>query len=140
MSTWILVAESSRAKLFSSTNRAHPPTEIQAFAHPEGRLSERDLVSDNDGFDAGSVGQAHHVMQKKVSARDVEAEKFARELAGHLDDARVHGRFDHLVLMAPPNFLGRLRNCLDKEVTSMVTKEVHKNLVQQSADVIHQYL
>lgn len=140
MSTWILVAESSRAKLFSSVDRSEPPTEIKAFAHPEGRLPERELVSDTSGFDGGSVGQAHHLMQKKVSARDVEAEKFARELAGHLDDARVHRRFDRLVLMAPPNFLGRLRNCLDKEVTSMVTKEIDKNLVQQSAEVIHQYL
>ena len=140
MSTWILVAESSRAKLFSRVSLSEPITELEAFSHPECRLPERDLVSDNDGFDGGSVGQSHHVMQKKISAKDAEADKFARTLAEHLDDGRVHGKFDHLILMAPPNFLGRLRNCFDKELTSMVSKEIDKNLVQQPVDVIHQYI
>ena len=85
MSTWILVAESSRAKLFSRMSLSEPIKELEAFSHPEGRLPERELVSDNDGFDGGSVGQSHHVMQKKVSAKDVEAEKFARLLTDRLD-------------------------------------------------------
>lgn len=137
---WILVAESSRAKLYATPARSEPIAEVESFAHPEGRLPERDLVSDNAGFDGGSVGQSHHVMQKKVSARDEEAERFAKRLTDHLEAGRLQGEFDKMVLMAPPGFLGHLRNNLNKDLKAMVVSEVDKNLVMQPGEVVQQYL
>jgi protein required for attachment to host cells len=42
--------------------------------------------------------------------------------------ARVEQRFDELVLVAPPKFLGALRKELDKEVERLVTDELPKDL------------
>ena len=138
--TWVLVAESSRAKVYKVNGRLSPITEIGAMVHPECRMHEGDLVSDSAGSDGGSVGQGRHVIDSKVSAKDHESQAFARELAGYLENARTSGNFDSLVLVAPPAFLGNLRSILSKEVMSMVSRQVDKNLVQKSPEVLRNYL
>lgn len=138
--TWVLVAESSRAKLYTVNGRLAPITEIEAMVHPESRMHEGDLVSDSAGSDGGSVGQGRHVIDSKNTARDHESLEFARTLAGRLDSGRNNGDFDNLVLIAPPEFLGHLRGNLSKEVLSMVSRQVDKNLVQKPAEVLRNYL
>ena len=138
--TWILVAESSRAKFYAAKNRKGPITEIEALAHPEGRLHEGDLVSDSAGSDGGSVGQGRHLMNDKISAKQQQAFGFARTIAHRLDSARNKGEFSKLILVAPPSFLGMLRDNLSKEVMAMVSNQVDKNLVLKPAETVREYL
>ena len=138
--TWILVAESSRAKLYARESRVAPLTEIEDMVHTEGRLHEGDLVSDRAGSDGGSVGQGRHVMDDKITARQQENIGFAKQLASRLNSARGEGAYDKLVLIAPPAFLGLLRDNLSKEVMSSVSKQIDKNLVRQSAEVVREHL
>jgi protein required for attachment to host cells len=138
--TWVLVAESSRAKLYRVNGRLAPFTEIDAMVHPESRMHEGDLVSDVAGSDGGSVGQGRHVMDNKHTAHQHESLQFARQLASRLDSGRNNGDFDNLVLVAPPEFLGHLRSNLSKEVMSLVSRQVDKNLVQKPAEVLRAYL
>ena len=138
--TWFLVADSSRAKLYDVEKRTAPFVEIEDFVHPEGRLHEGDLVSDRPGSDGGSIGQGRHVLDDKVSARDQAGIRFAAELAERLDAARNAGELERLVLVAPPAFLGLLRDKLSKEVLARVSKQIDKNLVQQPPEVLREYL
>ncbi len=138
--TWILVAESSSAAVFSAEGRDGPLTEVETLAHPEGRLRAQDLVTDHAGRDGGTVGQSPHVMAEKVGPHKHEVSEFAHVLANHLEAGRVHGKFDKLVLVAPPAFLGELRNCLGKELLALVYRQVDKNLVHQPAELLRQYL
>ena len=138
--TWILVAESSRAKLYAAQGRTNPLSELEDFVHPAGRMHEGDLVSDSAGSDGGSVGQGRHVMNEKTAAREQEHIDFAKELAQRLEAARVDGSFDQLVLIAPPAFLGLLRDNLSKGVMDRVSEQIDKNLVQQTADTVRGHL
>jgi protein required for attachment to host cells len=138
--TWVLVAESSRAKFYAAKGRKAPITEIEALAHPESRLHEGDLVADSAGSDGGTVGQGRHVMNERTSAKEQEASGFAKVLAHRLDSARNKGEFNRLILIAPPAFLGLLRDNLSKEVLSLVSEQVDKNLVQKPAETVREYL
>jgi protein required for attachment to host cells len=139
--TWILVAESSRAKLYRADNRKSPISEVESLEHPEGRLHEGDLVSDRPGSDSGSiVGQGRHILDDKTTARRHEHITFAKQLAARLDAGRNQGDFSRLVLVAPPAFLGLLRDNLSKEVMDMVYAQVDKNLVQQPAETLRAYM
>ncbi|WP_455234369.1 host attachment protein [Thiogranum longum] len=138
--TWILVAESSRAKLYAADSRSGPLSELEGFAHPEGRMHEGDLVSDSSGSDGGSFGQGRHVMDDKTSAKQQENIDFAKYIAHHLEKARNDGSFDKLILVAPPTFLGLLRDHLSEQVMGIVSQQVDKNLVQQSADSVLEHL
>jgi protein required for attachment to host cells len=138
--TWILVAESSRARLYRADNRKSPISEVEALENPSGRLHEGDLVSDRPGSDGGSVGQGRRVLDDKTSARQHEHISFAKQLADRLNAARTDGEFSRLVLAAPPAFLGLLRDNLNKEVMDMVYAQVDKNLVQQPAEALRAYM
>ncbi|HFD78794.1 MAG TPA: host attachment protein [Gammaproteobacteria bacterium] len=140
---WILVAESSRAKLYKADNRKAPLTEVEALVHPAGRLHEGDLVSDRPGSDPGTPGgqgQGRHVVDNKISAKQAEDIDFARYLARHLDQGRIDGAYDELVLIAPPAFLGLLRNSINKEVMERVSEQIDKNLVQQSPEALREQI
>lgn len=137
---WVLVAESSRAKLYSAENRQAPLIEVEDFVHPEARLHEGDLVSDQPGSDGGSVGQGRHVMDDKTTARESEKIDFARTLAHRLEAALKQKTFKRLVLIAPPTFLGLLRDNLSHEVMERVTGQIDKNLVQTPAAEIREHL
>lgn len=134
--TWILAAESSRAKLYSSTSRVAPFTEVETLVHPESRMHEGDLVTDRNGSDGGSFGQGPHIYDNKTSAHKHEHMIFAKQIAERLEQGRNRGEFESLVLIAPPTFLGLLREHLSKPLLAMVSRQIHKNLVQQSPDTL----
>jgi len=137
---WILVAESSRAKIYSAKSRMGPLSEIEDLVHPEGRLHEGDLVSDSPGSDGGTTGQGRHFIDDETSAREQQNIDFATYIAHHLERARNERAFDELVLIAPPAFLGLLRSKLSNTLMDRVSLQIDKNLVRQSTPTIAEHL
>ncbi len=141
MSTvWIVAADSSRAKILESPNRVGPLTEVQDLQHPESRLKNRELNADEPGRSFDSAGQGRHAMEPEVEAREVEAGRFAKQLADFLKESSDQGCFDRLVLAAPPGFLGLLRDSLDKTVEDKISAEVIKNIAVESPEEIRKHL
>ena len=138
--TWVLVAESSRAKFYSASSIKGPLAEVDTLVHPESRMHEGDLVSDRPGSDRGGVGHGRHIVDDRTTARKQENLSFARDIAANLAAAHHKGAFNKLVLIAPPAFLGLLRENLSKEVLDCVTGQIDKNLVQQPAQVVCEYI
>ena len=58
---WILVADSSRAKIFEAHGAMRGVHEIETFSNPEGRAHNRDLKTDGSGryFGKGERNQGH---------------------------------------------------------------------------------
>ena len=122
MTTWVLVADTSRARIFSAEKPASPLQEIRDLTHPEARLHEGDLVTDKVGND-----QVH---------KQDGADKFASQVCSELDAARGGGEFRKLYVVAAPAFLGLLRKHQSAPLKQMVAGEVDKNLSTQSpADI-----
>lgn len=136
MRFWVVVAESSRARIFSTKGRMSPLSEIEDLVHPEGRMREGDLVSDSPGSDGGSRGQGRHVIDDETSARGQHNIDFATRIANRLERGRKEDDFDELVLIASPAFLGLLRSKLGKVLRERVSLEIDKNLVKQSTATI----
>ncbi len=135
--TWIVVAESARARIFSQHKPRGPVEELQDLVHPASALHSRELTSDRQGrtFDRSRQG-ARHAMEPNKGPQEVEAEVFAREIAALLEAARRRGGLDNVVLIAPPQFLGLLTGCLDEQTQKLISRRIHKNLVRHSVDDI----
>lgn len=54
---------------------------------------------------------------------------FVRSAAGLWEDGALKGRFNRLVLIAPPKALGDLRSLLAKNVSRLVSEESPKDFV-----------
>jgi len=135
--TWILVADSSRARLFSVASASDVLVEIDDLAHPESRLHETDLNSDRPGRSFDSGGEGRHAMR---TPQKQEATLFAREIASYLEAHHDKGGFSKLVIVSAPEFLGHLRSEIDDNVLKRVALEIDKNLVQHDVAGIRQRL
>ena len=127
--TWIMAADSSRGRLFEIIEPDRQLREIEDFANPQGRANNRELVSDADGrFSARHVGPGGDSSGQRVTPVEHETELFSKTLARYLDKARSQRRYSKLYLIAPPEFLGLMRQNLSTEVRKVTADEINKDL------------
>ena len=137
---WVVVADSAYARFFQTDSRIGPLTEFKDLTHPEARLKNGDLRSDGAGrtFDSGGMGR--HAKEQRVEPREEEALRFAREVAQALAAGRNGGEYERLTIVAPPRFLGMLRDAIDTQVQAAIVAEVGKDLVHHSPQQIRDAL
>ncbi len=136
---WVLVADSSRARLFVAASRTSPLTEFEALSHAQGKQHEQKMTSDMPGSQSGSDGR-HHSVGSETDPKKYESIQFAKQISKHLEDARNKHIFTQLVMVAAPAFLGVLREQLTPNVSKLVTLELDKNLSQNNAEDIRKHL
>lgn len=140
MPTWILVADSVRARIFSADSPTGGLNELTTLANPEGRLHEQDLVSDRPGRSFDSRGHGRSGMSEQISAKEQENIRFATRVAEHLENNRKQGSFRKLILVAAPEFLGQLSARLSDATQGLVALRVNKNLAHLSVQEIRAHL
>jgi len=131
MTTWILVADTSRAKLFSTELRESEWSMIQEFEHPEGHKKSHDLApsSPPGRMQQGATAGGHHTaVEPRSTPKEAETDRFAQRLTEHLEKATANRAFDSLVLVAPPQFLGLLKGTLGKQSATHLRTTVDKDL------------
>ena len=129
--TWYVVADAARARvvtLEAASNRSVPGAHTVAPALNEefvGRnLKSRDVLADKLGQ------RSPHHPASPADPHDHAKAGFALELADVLDKALNQRRFDRLILIAPPEMLGNLRNAFTEQVKHRVVCEQDKDLTQ----------
>ena len=137
--TWILVADSSRAKLFVAETHTSSLEEIEDFDHPEGRQHEQLLTSDLPGRNAGAAS-SHHALDDETSPKQQEAIGFAKLITKRLNNARKDHLYGQLIVVAAPAFLGLLRENMNADTEKLIALELDKNLTKESIESIRQHL
>ena len=140
MGRWIVVADSSRARFFSYHGLKSPLTEFEDLTHGESRLHEREITEDLPGSHADSTGQGRHAFEQKAAVKDQEARQFAQQVSAYLERASADNRLDSLIVIAAPKFLGHLRDSFPDNLRAIISSEVSKNLVQQTAEEIRKQI
>lgn len=137
---YILVADSSSAKIYQSEDPQL--SELTLVAHqnnPGGRMTRTELDADRPGMQRSGSGGTHSLGGDENSQLH-ESASFAKELAHWLHAEHVAGKFAGLMLVAPPHFLGDLRQNLSADCTKVLGKTVNKNLMNEGEDAIVAHL
>jgi protein required for attachment to host cells len=135
--TWIVAADASRARILQVTGRDRL-SEIDDLVNPKGRLDDRELTTDAHPRFRGTQGPARD--REQTGAAEHEAELFSKRIGSYLDKARVEHRYERLLVLAPPRFLGLMRKNMGKEVEKLVVEEIDKNLSWFDARDIDRFL
>ncbi len=139
--TWFVIADESRVRIFENEGRQIDLQEIKDFVSPEGRMREQDLALDAKGQHFSSSDRTGgNTAEPNVSQTQHAQELFAKEISAYLDKARLEQRYDKLRVIAFSKFLGMLRNNLSKEVQQLVEEEVSKNIAGLSEHEIEEYI
>lgn len=140
--TWVIAADSSRARIFEMGEDEGHLHEIENMVNPEGRQQGREVRSDAEGRFAtgtGVVGQGH-TTQPRVDPVEHQVELFSKRLGRFIDQACVQHKFDSLCLIAPPKFLGLMRENMSDQARKAVSEEIPKDIAWLSDHEIEQYL
>ena len=138
--TWVLVADRARARLLELDRGSGRLVEIESHMNPGGRAPDRDAYTDRAPRVQEAVGSARHAMQPHTSEREKASIRFARELSDMLERGRSDRRFDQLVLIALPQFLGVLRPLLGKPLSRLVVAEIPHEMTTGKLDEIRDCL
>ncbi|MGO2240302.1 MAG: host attachment protein [Halomonas sp.] len=134
MTTYIVVADAARARIF--TRDALTLEENESLVHAQGRLHEGDLVTDRRGDMHDATSTTSRSAGEEGSASKHENELFAKEVANRLYNARVDNHMEKLIMVAPPKFLGLLREKIDGPTQKLVIHSLSKDLSKASLEDI----
>lgn len=100
------------------------------------KLKQEDLLqlmNTNDDGPAGSV-------PAESTGQQIDEATFAKQLAIGINDGAVKQRYEHLVLVADPQTLGRVRPLLHKEAEQRMVGELAKTLTNAPLEDIERAL
>lgn len=138
--TWILVADASKARLFEWPRKRAEPAELACYTYPDGRASGRRPERGRLPRVQESSNSSRHAIEPKTPLRDKHARRFADTLGAIVRQGRQEGRYDKLILVAPPRFLGALHDSLDEQTAACVVGEVRNGLLTLSPAELRPYL
>ncbi len=131
MNTWILVANSSHAKIFCNSGMKRGLQLVAELHHPESREKRLDINSDRPG-NHKTNGSGHGAFIPSTDPKQNEADHFALELAKNLEHGRSINQYGRLILVASNPFMGMLKNRLDTHVLDKVSETIEKDYTKSS--------
>lgn len=138
---WVVVADKNRARIFQTEGRLDDLVEVEDLLNPQGRQEEAELSSDAKGrfYGKGERYQGH-TSEPHVSREDHAADRFSREVMAFIEHANNDHRFESLVMIATPEFLGLLRRQLSKAVENKVRQQLSTDIAGLQQSQIRAYL
>jgi protein required for attachment to host cells len=136
-SVYVLLADSSHAKVFSTQAPLQKLALIRHFEHEESKLKKSETYSERPGRQQSDFGGSHSYAG---DLQTHEAEKFAAIICDFLEAEMGRKQFTALVLVAAPKMLGELRKHLGKASSTRVLATLDKDIVNLPEPELAEYL
>ncbi|GAA3875298.1 host attachment family protein [Celeribacter arenosi] len=137
--TWILVADGAKALFLRNDGNVRTPdlnvVRVETQDNPPDREQS---VSPPGRRPDGASGQMSAMEQ--TDWHEMSKDRFAEETAAILNRYAHDGRFERLVIVAPPSTLGALRTKLNNDVADKIVAEIDKDFTNHPVDAIQKLL
>ncbi|MGO4915510.1 host attachment protein [Pseudogemmobacter sp. W21_MBD1_M6] len=128
---WVLVLNSTRARILRNLGRDGSTTEAELVLRSENRHL-KDIMSDKPGRSFASVGDRRSAMAYGSDPVFEDERAFAKEVLSVLETHRRAGDFDQLAVFSEPEMLGILRKEYPNLLKEKILGEYRKNLLHES--------
>lgn len=138
--TWILVADGARARILANEGPGKGLHDAMDRDFIGSHERMRDMVSDKPGRQQESAQTgARSAMEPTTDWHRMEKSQFAKMMADILEKAALANSYERLVLVAPPQCLGDLREALGKHAKERVIAEFDKDLTHVPENELPQH-
>ena len=138
-SVYVLVADSGGARIFTAARQLDDLTLVYEKDNPEGRKARSEIDSDRPGTQRNDSSGSHGLGGDKDAHRHA-SEQFASSLSESLHKDHLAGKFSNLMIIAPPQFLGSLRQHLHRDCAKILSKTIAKDLQRADTATILSHL
>lgn len=133
--TWVLIADGEKALfLENQTDGENPHLEVFREEEQDNPPNREQAANRRGRFNDGP--SVHRSAVDDTDWHQLAKDRFAKELAEILYDKAHGGEFDSIVLVAPPNTLGELRDEIHQEVSQRVIGEIPKTLTNHPIEEV----
>ncbi len=138
---WVIVADESSATLYARASRRGDLDKRLTLRNEAGRKKAGEILADRGGRSFDSFGRGRHTMtREKHGPKAHVAGQFAKQVAKHMGDIVRAGACRGYSLVAPPKFLGILRDAVYRNCKLEPMATIDKELIGVSVDDLRSYL
>lgn len=144
MITWIILASTSKAKIFTVNKvkfiiNKEKLVLVKEFNHPESRLRDSQIVSDKSGrYRPKNMGSDSFM--EPTDPKKHEADNFAREVVNVLEAGRAADLFQDLILVTPSHFYGLINKHIHRGLKNMVSLVIEKDYTKDDEKTLVKHL
>ena len=137
--TWVAIADGEKAMLLRNDDLDSQPYLNVIRTEEIDNPPTREQAANRRGRMEGGGGAPRSAFQD-TDWHELGKERFNKDFADMLNKAALKNLYDRLVLIAPPQTMGRLRPELHKEVQSRLVAEDTSNLTNHPVDDIETHV
>jgi protein required for attachment to host cells len=126
---WYVIADGGRARFVERDEEGAFRT-LSSFVSTELHKSTHELGRDRPARVKESATPAPHAVEPRRDLHEAAKDDFIRTVATELAAQLKDGKFDELVLVAPPGIIAELKDALSKPTANLVVKELQKDLTK----------
>ncbi len=115
-------------------------TEFKDFLNAEGRLYEKEFISDAPGRTYDREGKGRHVIEEGEKKKEQSKERFAHELVKYLVDRHKTEKINYICIAAPSKILGYTNQKFVKLNCDYAVTKIAKEMTNLSASKIFNVL
>lgn len=135
---WVVATNSNLCRIYEFDRKSI--TLVKELKHPESRPKKSEyLTSDRPGH-YKTDSAVHGAYQPHTDPKEIELEKFSRDISHELNQGRNKNAYEALVIISTPHMNGTLMKHLDKHVKELVKKEIHKDVMHLQDHELHDFL
>ena len=129
--TWVVVADGEKAMFLKNRGDARAPQMevIREMAQENPPTREQGTERPGRHSDGPSP---HNSAYEETDWHRLAKERFADEIADRLHEWARSGRFDEIVVVAPPPVLGEMRKRFHRDVAERIVAEIPRTLTNHS--------
>ena len=136
---WYVIADGGRARFVERDEEGAFRT-LSSFVSTELHTSAHEIGKDRPARVKESASPARSAVEPRRDLHEAAKEDFIGTVADTLAAELKDGKFDELVLVAPPGVISELKGSLSKPAASIVVKELHKDLTRVPDHELTSYL
>ncbi|WP_417805791.1 host attachment protein [Thalassospira lucentensis] len=139
---WILVADGGRAHVVAVKNNEDGPQLETVHEMIADNRSSSEIASDKPGRGFANPGgnQQRHAMPPSTDPHEHAQMEFVDDVMSYLTAKRNAGKFDSLIVVAPPKIMGEARQKMSKPVSQALDGEITKDLTKLPLSELPQHL
>ena len=127
--TWYVIADGCRARFVERDENGAFRT-VGSFVSTELHKRSSDFGRDRPPRVMESVTPRRSAIEPRRDLKEAAKENFVKLVAEELDVVHKRGRYDNLVLVAPPGVLTELNYSLSKPIAKLVVGDLQKDLTK----------
>ena len=125
---WVVIANSNDSRIYHYDKNHSHLTLIKEINHPELKLKTSEIFTSDRPGKYKSNNSAHGAYSPHMDPKEVEIDKFSREIALELNKGRNAHAYDKLILITPPHMNGLIYKHLNQHVKNLVINNIQKDL------------